>query len=102
MPRYKHGVQRTKYSRVSRLSVLIIVSDRVVVIEELGVPSVRFGLIDTFVFGARGILAFHESVFIIVILTRRRLRCGIYVRGLPLCNDSDGYVYEVRHLHSHA
>ena len=42
MPRYKHGVQRTKYSRVSRLSVLIV-SDRVVVIEELGVPSVVSG-----------------------------------------------------------
>ena len=42
MPRYKHGVQRTKSSRVSRLSVLIV-SDRVVVIEELGVPSVVSG-----------------------------------------------------------
>ena len=38
----QHGVQRTKYSRVSRLSVLIV-SDRVVVIEELGVPSVVSG-----------------------------------------------------------
>ena len=46
MPRYKHGVQRTKYSRVSRLSVLIVsdrVDFRVVVIEELGVPSVVSG-----------------------------------------------------------
>ena len=42
MPRYKHGVQRTKSSRVARLSVLIV-SDRVVVIEELGVPSVVSG-----------------------------------------------------------
>ena len=88
MPRYKHGVQRTKSSRVSRLSVLIIVSDRVVVIEELGVPSVRFGLIDTFVFGARGILAFHESVFIIVI---RRLRRA-HARGRLRVPVLGGYI----------